>query len=336
MNRRSRQGRRKNAEDGNGGDNGEQESLDLDTELDLIQQRTRKRYPIIPFDQKAMSTHNLATLPSLKTEDGSVVVGEHSSAHVHDEHEHKRTKVAHRMNANSLIESRNKYRQLLVQIQAKHKPNSNTTVPKPDTNFEGYNLKPRKVKLDAKKHGKNGDNPNGNNQTKQMDCEYQVFGRKIDLSGFSNRNGSSNYVPMYPLCRLWAMSDYNVPDSLVTKRKPPAAAQPAKDEVIDFDGPYSDQPVDVYRLPRPEPLPIDEQGNPICLRIPESVRNFQPPKGLKVDQILNTDPEKSAEELLKVHKDRWRSVRKEFQEAAKQNDKRYSHSFSILRSMHSK
>lgn len=329
MNRRLRQGRRKNAEDGAGGDNAEQETLDLDMELDLIQQRTRKRYPIIPLDQKAMSTHNLATLPTLKTEDGDIVVEGSPSAHVADEHEHKRIKVANRMNANSLIESRNKFRQLLGQIQAKHKPNSNTTTVKSENTFDGYNLKPRKAK--EKKHGKNGENAN---LTKPTDCEFVVFGRTIDLSSFSSRNSSSSYVSMYPLCRLWAMSDYTIPDSLMTKPKSPAP--PIKDEVIDFDGPYSDQPVDIQRLPRPDPLPLDEKGQPICLRIPERVRNFSPPKNLKVEQILSTHPQSTAEELLKGYKSHWRSVRKEFKEAAKQNNKRYSHSYSILRSMHSK
>ena len=104
---------------------------------------------------------------------------------------------------------------------------------------------------------------------------------------------------------------------------------------MDPDGPYSDSPVDVFHMPKPEPLPLDAEGNPINLRIPKFVREFKLPKSKVVDEI-NSMEHLSAQETLALSLPHWKNVKKEFLNASRENEKRYHHSFCILKSMFEK
>lgn len=303
-------------------------------EIDMMFDRYRSKFfPICGPINKKVNTHNLAEIPSVQLlqsdEDNSV--GENGSQNS-ESTDSFRKNYPKRANANSLIESRNKFRSLLNQIQIKSRPMTNGAS-KCDSLFDGYELKSRRVKYEPRRSRREMAENNMNSRHVFVG-EYfvKLFDKTLDFTPYC-KGDANKYISLYPICRLWARNNYGIPEFLRSKRNLPPP--PMRDETIDPDGPYPDTPVDIHHLPKPEPMPRDEEGNMINLRIPESVRNFKPPKSTVADQI-NSMEHLTVEELIALSMPHWKQVRKEFLSAARENETRYSHSFSVLKSIFDK
>lgn len=296
-------------------------------DLDLIFGGPRSKYPICAPLNKKVNTHNLAEIPSLQSDEDNSVGGDNVSQNSENGGS-QRQNHAKRKNANMLIESRNKFRQLLNQIQVKSKPHSVSI--KHESAFDGYELKSRKIKFEPKK-GKKDYSDHHNSSSKSMEFSVKVFDKTLDLSSYCKMN-PNQYIPLYPICRMWARNNCGMPESLRSKRNYPPAPM---NDCIDPDGPYSDQPVDVIHLPKPDPLPIDENGEKINLRIPKFIRDYKPKKSVAADH-LNSMEHMNAQELLALSLPRWKRIRKEFLKASRENEHRYRHSFELLKSMFEK
>ncbi|KAI2806391.1 cell cycle [Blomia tropicalis] len=304
-------------------------------EIDMMFDGLRsKMYPICAPLNKKVNTHNLANIPSLKSNEGNSSGDIENGLKNNESLDNNRKDLSQRRNANSLIESRNKFRQLLNQIQSKSKPMSNGNNNKNDTLFDGYELKSRKVKFEPRRSRRENTEHMTNLSRASTNCEYfvKLFDKTIDLSPYCKYN-SNQYISLYPVCRIWARNNYGIPDFLRSKRNYPPPQM--KDDNIEPDGPYSESPVDVYHLPKPEPLPRDENGNPINLRVPKCVRDFKPPRSKAADEI-NSMEHLSVKETLALNIPHWKYIKKQFLLAARENEKRYKHSFDMLKSMFDK
>lgn len=283
-------------------------------------------YPIytpVPISKK-VNIYNLADIPSLKSDEDSLAgIDNLSQCSGSSERTLRNKQYGIRKNTNCLIESRNKFRQLLNLTQTKNKPISNDK-----NNFDGYDLKTRKVKFDPKRLRKD--------QTELSPTKYDfninVNDKNIDVSCFSRWNPNIP-LPSYSVCRIWARTNYGIPDTLKCKRNIPP---PPMLDFYEFDGPYSDNSSDVYHLPRPEPLPKDENGNEIILRIPESVRLREKEKVSSDLSFINSLELNTAKELLDLNMPKWKMCRKENIEALKSNEIRYHHSLAVIRSIFEK
>ncbi|KAH9392856.1 cell cycle [Tyrophagus putrescentiae] len=298
-------------------------------EIDMIS------FPICgPDKNKKVNSHNFAEIPSiqlLQSDDDNSLGGENASQNS-ESADGFRKNYGKRKNANSLIESKNKFRQLLNQIQIKSRPMTNGAS-KCDSQFDGYELKSRRVRYQPRR-SRHEMAENNMNMRNSFSGEYlvKVLDKTIDLTPYCKRD-PNKYVSLYPICRMWARNNYGIPDYLRAKRNLPPP--PMTDQTIDPDGPYSDTPVDIYHMPKPEPMPVDEEGNVINIRIPQFVREFKPPK-TEIADHLNSMEALSQEELLALNMPHWKFVRREFLKAARQNEARYHHSFLMLKSMFEK
>ena len=142
----------------------------------------------------------------------------------------------------------------------------------------------------------------------------------MDLGKFAGKTE----VPLYPVCREWIRN----------QRDP--------DEI--FFHPFDDQeeqsskPVvgSIHRLPNPLPINPDEVNPEYGARVPKNV--FRPtPRSEEVDQGFNTRvDDENMSQLLTHNVERWKSVRKEWRNAAHTNELRYKHSCDVLTAMFEK
>ncbi|OTF82899.1 hypothetical protein BLA29_004717 [Euroglyphus maynei] len=297
-----------------------------------------KFYPIYTPPNKKVNTHNLAEIPSLQSDEDSILGldnnsqnGENNNSERNERNITPRKQYGKRKNANSLIESRNKFRQLLNQMQTKNRP-QNGHANKNDSAFDGYELKSRRVKYEPKKSRKETSEQLSPMKGSSNEFVVKVFEKSVDLTSYCKTN-PNQYIPLYPICRLWARDNMGIPEMLRCKRNP---QPPPMNEPPDPDGPYSDFPVDVCHLPKPEPLPRDEDGNIINLRIPEKVRNKKFHRQHNDTSFINSMENLSLDEMLKLNMPGWKQTRKENIEALRENEKRYRHSFAILKSIFDK
>lgn len=87
---------------------------------------------------------------------------------------------------------------------------------------------------------------------------------------------------------------------------------------------------DVTKLPPPNPLPCDDYGNQISLRIPTPLARENEPFLINYEDELAPSPAV----LFQTHLDRWNQIRQRWREASLNNEQRYEDSFSILRQIH--
>jgi len=302
-------------------------------EIDMMFDGLRsKMYPICAPLNKKVNTHNLAEIPSLQDDENST--GGENGSQNSESADSFRKNYAKRKNANSLIESKNKFRQLLNQIQMKSKPMSNGAS-KCDSLFDGYELKSRRVKYEPRKTRREMMESNHANLNRGNHTDYfvKVLDRTIDLSQYCKLSPHQS-IPLYPICRLWVRNNYGIPEFLRSKRNYPPP--PMKEDSMDPDGPYSDSPVDVYHFPKPEPMPRDENGKLINLRIPKFVREFKRSVKESIADEINSMEHLTVQETLALSLPHWKNVKKEFLNAARENERRYRHSFAILKSMFEK
>ncbi|KAF7492512.1 hypothetical protein SSS_06265 [Sarcoptes scabiei] len=289
-----------------------------------------KFYPIYTPPNKKVNTHNLAEIPSLQSDEDSVIGQDNASQ---NSESNERNISPRKQYGNSLIESRSKFRQLLMQMQTKTKPNVNNGS-KSDSNFDGYDLKTRRIKFEPhKKTKKDQDHPSSFPKTSSHEYCFKLFEKTIDLSSYYKQN-QSHYFSLYPVCRIWSRHKYGLPESFKCKRNP---MPPPLLECPDPDGPYSDKPVDVYHLPKPIPLPLRENGETINLRIPKRARLLASSKRTIKDlSFINSLTNLTAKELLDLNMPQWKQQRQEYIDALKENEKRYHHSFAVLQSIFEK
>lgn len=297
-------------------------------DIDLMFGSARKLYPICAPLNKKVNTHNLADIPSLQSDEDNSVGGDNASQNS-ENGVGPRQNHAKRKNANMLIESRNKFRQLLNQIQVKNKPMLNNGSSKFESVFDGYELKSRRIKFEPKRLKRDF----SDNSSSKASTEFtvKVFDKTLDLSAYCKLN-PNQYISLYPICRLWARNNYGMTESLRAKRN---IQPPPMNDCIDPDGPYSDSPVDVLHMPKPEPMPVDEEGNTINIRLPKFLREYKAKSSVAADEI-NKFENMTAPELLQLSLPHWKEVRKEFLKASRENEHRYKHSFSLLKSMFEK
>jgi hypothetical protein len=142
----------------------------------------------------------------------------------------------------------------------------------------------------------------------------KLFDRGVDLAQFDET------TPLYPICRAWM---HNKPHNARTTTEP-------DNESVASEQEYREEGDDVYRLPPPEPLPVDEYGNPISIRIPPPL----PRTDEEFDINYNDEDAPSPALLFQNHLDRWNLIRQRWKEAAHYNERRYENSFAILRQIH--
>lgn len=298
-------------------------------DFDLLSDGTPKSqlYPMFtqaPISKK-VNIYNLAEIPSLKSDEDSLA-GIDNLSQSSESSERTlciRKNYGKRKNVNCLIEARNKFRQLLSLTQTKNKPNSTEK-----STFDGYDLKTRRIKYDPKRLKKDQTDSSPN----KYDFNIQVHDKTIDVSCFSRWNPNTP-LPIYSICRIWARTKYGIPDLFKSKRN----VQPSPMlDYFEFDGPYTDSSTDILHLPKPIPLPKDADGNEIILRIPERVRSGIKEKISPDVSFINSLATYTAKQLLELNMPRWKKCRKENIEALKKNEKRYRHSFAVIRSIFEK
>lgn len=159
---------------------------------------------------------------------------------------------------------------------------------------------------------------------------------KLDILAGKSDDTKTSSVSPYQIGRMWADEHFPRAFKQKVKVRPP----PYHASLADPGGPYyeyENKDLGINYLPPPTPAPMDPETNfPINLRIPEALRNGGPQKEINesLPEEINMWADKSAKELLSLHRPRWLAVRKMHVEAERQNASRYRHSFAVLEQMY--
>jgi len=148
----------------------------------------------------------------------------------------------------------------------------------------------------------------------QASFVMKLFDRGVDLAQFDES------TPLYPICRAWMQNK-------------PHQRQPRRDEDAESnlsELEYQGETEEVYRLTPPEPLPFDEYGNLIRVRVPPPL----PREDDAFDINYEDDNVPSPAYLFQTHLDRWNLIRQRWKEASAYNEKRFDSSFNVLRQIH--
>ncbi|XP_049800705.1 protein lin-37 homolog [Schistocerca nitens] len=148
----------------------------------------------------------------------------------------------------------------------------------------------------------------------------KLFDRSVDLAQFKED------APLYPVCRAW-MANQPHNTNLVPKMRTPTPEPPSED-VMEQNA--KDPVRNMYKMPPPEPLQLDQKNYQVNIRIPSPL-----PRECTEDIILDYDiqPAVPKEMLLQEHLTRWTAVRKKWIAAAQYNESRYGDSGNILRAI---
>lgn len=166
----------------------------------------------------------------------------------------------------------------------------------------------------------------------------KLFDRSLDLAQFPSDTS------LYPVCRAWMKNqphNTNMAPRIRTPTPEPTTDDndpdsKSNDEKNDDDSTENveDEPEQkrpkIYRLPPCTPLPIDDDGEEMKLRIPGPL-SVQKSENLDISQAMNDPPPVNL--LLNEHMERWTMVRKRWKEAYAVNEERYSDSLDLLKTM---
>ncbi|XP_074602563.1 protein lin-37 homolog [Brevipalpus obovatus] len=144
-------------------------------------------------------------------------------------------------------------------------------------------------------------------------CVLKLFDRGVDLAEFCKKYPNSD-PPLYPLCRAWMLND-TVPNDFL---KEPDMQEM---DIKTFEK-------DVYLLPGPDPLPLDDDGNEIDLRLPAKMDPQSTES--EIDAGINSLADESIEKLYEVNMCRWRDVRNQWREASFKSQSRYNECFRVI------
>ncbi|ODN00947.1 Protein lin-37 [Orchesella cincta] len=150
----------------------------------------------------------------------------------------------------------------------------------------------------------------------QTSFVMKLFDRGVDLAQFDDS------TPLYPICRAWMQNKPHNPRG--------ARGEEEKEEEPQNDLEMHGETPEVHRLPPPEPLPCDDYGTPISVRIPPPLPKDNEPFCINYDD----DSAPSPAVLFQNHLDRWNLIRQRWREASSYNERRYDSSFTILRQIH--
>jgi len=148
----------------------------------------------------------------------------------------------------------------------------------------------------------------------QASFVMKLFDRGVDLAQFDE------FTPLYPICRAWMQNK-------------PHQRQPKRDEDVESSTSeieYQGETEDVYRLAPPEPLPYDELGHLIRVRVPPAL----PRENYDFDINYEDESAPSPAYLFQTHLDRWNLIRQRWKEASAYNERRFDSSFSTLKTIH--
>lgn len=155
----------------------------------------------------------------------------------------------------------------------------------------------------------------------------KLFDRTVDLSEFCSKYIDSD-PPLYPICRAWARNNDASSDQSNVEEDQSGVSEV---ETSDFGGP--EKPTGLYILPNPDPLPLDELGEEIDLRLPKSSTVKKDPCIEIIDESINCMTELTRECLLEANLCQWKTVRQEWREAAAINQARYRPSFNVIQAL---
>ena len=155
----------------------------------------------------------------------------------------------------------------------------------------------------------------------------KLFDRTVDLSEFCSKYIDSD-PPLYPICRAWARNNDTSNEHTPIDEDQSAVSEL---ETSDFGGP--EKPTGLYILPNPDPLPLDEYGNEIDLRLPKSITTKKGPSIEVIDDSINSMTEETRESLLEANLSQWKLVRQQWREAAAINQARYKPSFNVIQAL---
>lgn len=140
----------------------------------------------------------------------------------------------------------------------------------------------------------------------------KLFDRSVDLAQFNNS------TPLYPICRAWMRNNPSVREP-ATSPSPPHSI--VEEEVTDM---MNGKGQNVYRLPPPTSCPINNSGEPINLRIPQTE---------KPTVTKSADSVPISGSLICDHMERWKKIRQKWKECSNKNQLRYSESIKVLKEM---
>lgn len=182
------------------------------------------------------------------------------------------------------------------------------------------------TKVVRKRKRKSLDNSNAFHHTFVM----KLFDRSVDLAQFhdqSEETGSNSNYPLYPVCRAWMRNEPANTNQAPRDRTPTPEPGSDSEEETDTSG---ERPV--YHLPPPTPLTSSEGPSP---RLPPPPPPCQTAASLDLDLDMSDSAPPPAL-LLSNHLVRWWGVRKQWKQAATENEERYSKSLGLLKEMFDK
>lgn len=157
--------------------------------------------------------------------------------------------------------------------------------------------------------------------------KLKLIGRTLDLAQFSSSNLGE--LPLYVLCRSW-VGGHQLKSSARPTLKVEESNRSSPQESLNEAG------IQVDSLPPPTSkadlisrFNITSNNGDIDLRIPESVREFKPPKPTEsdFDKFINS---MNHQECFQLNKERWRKVRREWSDARTIYQSRYENSFNVI------
>jgi len=92
----------------------------------------------------------------------------------------------------------------------------------------------------------------------------------------------------------------------------------------------------IYKMPNHLSLPVDDEGNPISVRVPDSGPSKEIDEDFFDKAKENFPNAPNRESLLNDHMVKWFKVRRRWREAAAKNEERYKPSMDLLREMFEK
>nr|CAD7595082.1 unnamed protein product [Timema genevievae] len=154
----------------------------------------------------------------------------------------------------------------------------------------------------------------------------KLFDRSVDLAQFKENSS------LYPICRAW-MTNQPHNTNLMPKERSPTP-EPTTDTVSGEDegtGSESDSELvkEMYRMPAPKPLPMDDTR--YTMRVPSPILR-EPEQEVKNETDSKGIPSK--ESLLTDHLKHWTVVRKKWHATAHKNENRYESSRRILKAIY--
>ncbi|RWS26940.1 Protein lin-37-like protein [Leptotrombidium deliense] len=159
--------------------------------------------------------------------------------------------------------------------------------------------------------------------TKTSSFVVKLFDRSIDLAQFS-QNSNNEDSSLYPVCRAWIRNQSHAYfDESHDTMENNYANEDSENE----------KPVGIYNLPAPLPPHKTEQRNSQDLRILKISKERLSTS--EIDELIDSDKsDLMFDSLLQQNLVHWKQVRQQWKRLIQENESRYKHSCSVLKSMY--